>query len=335
MSIVPLSFDPVAGREPVRACPLCRGRDSTLVRTLTEPSGRIAGTFEMRRCAHCGLAHTHPLPNERDLELLYDERFYFSTGWWYQAAAAIVIEIIQGARRRRVEGLARVGRVLDIGSGDGSFVHHMAEHGWDATGIDISSAACEFARRRSSGGRFLLGPLEAHAFEPGRFDVITMWQVLEHVASPPDLLARCRDLLAPGGVLVAAVPNVDGWSSRLTGARWWGLDVPRHLVHYTPETLARAVERAGLHVVRMRHRSLQYDPYGLMHSSLDWLFTRRHFFSDLAKRQVEAMPPAEWAWNAGVLVVATPVLAPLSLLVTSVAAACGGGGFIEVSARRP
>jgi hypothetical protein len=113
------------------------------------------------------------------------------------------------------------------------------------------------------------------------------------------------------------------------------LDVPRHLVHYTPATLRRVVSASGLRVLDVRHFSLQYDPYALLHSSLDWTFTRRHFLSDLAKQQVaRAMGPLEYGYNVAALAVLAPVLAPLSLLATTAGACFRHGGFIEVIARR-
>ena len=294
----------------------------------------LAGEFELRACAWCGLVRVTPRLSDDALERLYGEEFYFSTGWAYASLAARVIELIQSRRRLRVERHVRAGRLLDIGCGDGSFVHHMARHGWDATGIDFSPAALEYARRFHSGGRFELGSLEEYAGATGRLDLVTMWQVLEHIGEPLPLLGRCRELLRPGGVFVASVPNLDGLSARLTGKRWWGLDVPRHLVHYTPETLRRVLEQSGFEVLFVHHRSLQYDPYALLHSALDWLFTRRHFLSDFAKRQVADMPAPEYAYNLLVLTILAPVLAPLSLAATTLAAWCGRGGFIEVHARR-
>ena len=321
--------------QAVACCPGCGGSGSTVLHALRAPGGRITEVFELRECGTCGLVFLDPRLDERALARLYDEDFYFSTGWSYEALASWVIEIIQVQRRRRVERYVRPGRLLDVGSGDGSFVHHMARHGWDATGIDPSPAALRFAGHARSGGRFLRGSLEDYAGAAGSVDAITMWQVLEHVGEPRPALRRCRDLLRPGGVFVASVPNIEGWSSRLTGERWWGLDVPRHLVHYSPATLGRAVERAGLRVVRVRHRSFQYDPYALLHSSLDWVFTRRHFLSALAKRQVPAdMGPGEYLGNLAALAALAPVLAPVCLATTSLAACAGHGGFIEIHARR-
>jgi SAM-dependent methyltransferase len=320
---------------PDGRCPLCDGSDAVTVRGVAAPSGRIAEVYELMKCPGCEVVFLRPQPHARTLAKLYDEDFYFSTGWHYDALAAWVIEWIQSRRRRRVESCVRPGRMLDVGSGDGSFCHHMARHGWDATGVDPSPAAIARARRAASGARFVRGSLDDYAGRPGGLDLITMWQVLEHIGEPRPQLRRCCELLRRGGVLVASVPNIEGWSSRLTGSRWWGLDVPRHLVDYAPDTLARAMENAGLRVLRIRHRSLQYDPYALLHSALDWAFTRRHFLSDLAKRQVPPdMKGGEVLCNVAALAALAPALAPLSLLVTSVAACCGRGGFIEVHARR-
>jgi 2-polyprenyl-3-methyl-5-hydroxy-6-metoxy-1,4-benzoquinol methylase len=316
-------------------CPLCNGRRSTLLYRVTDPSGRIAGVFELRRCLGCELVYVDPRPGDHALASLYDEDFYFSTGWSYETLASWVIEFIQTRRRLRVERYVRPGRLLDIGSGDGRFVHHMARHGWDATGIDFSPAALEFARRIHNGGRFLQGSLEDCDFPSGSLDLITLWQVLEHIGEPRPLLRRCHELLTRGGLFVASVPNIDGLSSRLTRERWWGLDVPRHLVHYSPATLNRSLERAGFRVIRIRHRSLQYDPYALLHSSLDWVFTRRHFLSDFAKRHESGdMSGSEFLYNLTALAVLAPVLAPLSVATTTVGSFLGYGGFIEVHARR-
>ena len=319
----------------VRSCPLCEGSRSTLFYRVTLTRGQIEGFFELRRCLDCELVFVDPRLSDSTLARLYDEEFYFSTGWPYGALASQVIELIQSVRRRRVERHVRVGDLLDIGSGDGRFVHHMANHGWEATGIDFSAAAQVFARRNGSGGRFLHGSLDDHDFASGSLDLVTLWQVLEHIGEPRPLLRRCHEMLRPGGLLVASVPNIDGLSSRLTGDRWWGLDVPRHLLHYAPRTLRRGLEQAGFRVMHINHLSLQYDPYALLHSSLDWVFTRRHFLSDFAKRNVPPdVPRMEYAYNLAALMVLGPVLAPLCVLTTTTGSCLGYGGFIEVFARR-
>lgn len=299
------------------------------------PRGPGAGDYELRRCLDCEFVFVNPRPADAVLSGLYDEGFYFSTGWPFRRLAEWILFEIQRTRQRRVERFVPGGCLLDIGSGDGRFVRHMAAAGWDATGLDFSPAAHSIASSGLNGGRFLQGSLFDHEFAPGSLDVVTLWQVLEHVSEPREFLERCHHLMRPGGFFVAAVPNIEGLSAKLTGERWWGLDVPRHLAHYSPRTLGRALEQAGFRVVRLNHLSLQYDPYALLHSSLDWVFTRRHFLSDLAKRQVAPdVRPAELAWNLTAMATLGPLLAPCCVLATVAAAFAGRGGFIEVFARR-
>jgi len=323
------------GAAPAPPCPLCSGTRSRVLRRITVTHPVAGGTYRLRRCHDCDLVHLTPRLEDEMLATLYGEEFYFPERSAFSAIAEGVKELIQDARRHVVEKRARIGRVLDVGSGDGAFVHHMASHGWDAVGLDFSPAAGELAARRGLRGRFLMGSLADHDLPSGSFDAVTLWQVLEHIGDPVSMLRRAHALLRPGGLLIASVPNIEGLSAVLTRERWWGLDVPRHLVHYTPSTLRRVVNESGLRVLDVRHFSLQYDPYALLHSSLDWTFTRRHFLSDLAKQQVaEAMGPLEYGYNVAALAVLAPVLAPLSLLATMAGACFRHGGFIEVIARR-
>jgi len=324
---------PAASR--VAPCPLCEHDDSDVFLGVHVPRGPAAGDYALRRCGACGFVYTDPRPPDAVLTRLYDADFYFSTGWPLSAIAELVIRRIQRTRQRRVERWVPGGTLLDIGSGDGRFVDHMAGEGWDATGIDFSPAATRLARSRGGGGRFLCGSLFEQCISSRSVDVVTLWQVLEHIGEPRAFLACCHGLMRPGGVLIAAVPNIDGLSARLAGDHWWGLDVPRHLVHYSADTLCRALVRGGFTVARVNHLSLQYDPYGLLHSTLDRVFTRRHFLSDFAKQQVGAgVPAGEVVCNVAALAVLGPVLAPLCLAASVAGSCCGRGGFIEVYARR-
>jgi len=319
----------------IQVCPQCTSGRSQRFQRITVTRGPAAGDYELRKCEACALIFVEPRLDDSILARLYDEDFYFSTGWALRGISELVFRQIQRTRQRRVQRFVRSGALLDIGSGDGRFVHHMASEGWQATGLDFSPAAQALARAQGGGGRFLCGSIFDHEFAPASIDVVTLWQVLEHIGETREFLERTHDLMRPGGVFVAAVPNIEGLSARLTGERWWGLDVPRHLVHFSPRTLHNALEHAGFTVLRVNHLSMQYDPYGLLHSSLDWVFTRRHFLSDLAKQQVPGdVTAAEYVRNLAALVVLGPLLAPLSVLTTAAAACAGRGGFIEVFARR-
>jgi 2-polyprenyl-3-methyl-5-hydroxy-6-metoxy-1,4-benzoquinol methylase len=137
--------------------------------------------------------------------------------------------------------------LLDFGCGGGSYLQRMHELGWKVTGLDVSPVAVERIRTRL-GLRALTGSLPHRELSPGSFDVVTMWHSLEHVHHPLVVLRAAHRLLMPGGKLLVAAPNIDSLPFRWFGAAWYGLDLPRHLTHFTPATLAAAVQAAGFRV---------------------------------------------------------------------------------------
>jgi SAM-dependent methyltransferase len=99
--------------------------------------------------------------------------------------------------------------------------------------------------RDEYGIRAYVGTLPHFDLEPESFDVITMWHSLEHVHEPAPLLREARRLLAPGGKIVIAVPNIDSLAFRWFGQDWFGLELPRHLTHFTPTSLLQMLQRCG------------------------------------------------------------------------------------------
>jgi SAM-dependent methyltransferase len=115
--------------------------------------------------------------------------------------------------------------------------------GWQVAGVEVDEAAAAKARR--FGGRVHAGDLLEAPFAPAEFDLITALHVLEHVPDPVAAVRRMLGWLAPGGLLVVEVPNAGGLGARLFGRAWSGLELPRHLSHFTPATLEQVVTRAG------------------------------------------------------------------------------------------
>ena len=131
----------------------------------------------------------------------------------------------------------------------------MRELGWDVLGIERSARAAEHARA-TFGVSVVEGTIPCPELPRGEFDLITAWQVLEHVDRPRQTLAGMRELLRPQGRLMLTVPNQSSWAASIFGPAWAGLDLPRHLSHFTPQTLRRMVEAEGFrvsHLTTLRH----------------------------------------------------------------------------------
>jgi 2-polyprenyl-3-methyl-5-hydroxy-6-metoxy-1,4-benzoquinol methylase len=153
--------------------------------------------------------------------------------------------------RRGVLPWPRPGRLLDFGCGGGSFLKRMADHGWQVTGLDAAVGAVRRVQAEL-GLTALAGSLPHPDLRPCSFDVVTMWHSLEHVHRPLPILREAYKLLVPGGKLIVAAPNIESLPFYWFGPSWFGLDLPRHLTHFTPKSLTAMLQTAGFRVESTR-----------------------------------------------------------------------------------
>lgn len=138
------------------------------------------------------------------------------------------------------------GRLLDIGCGDGAYLEWMRKLGWEVEGVEVDPQAADAARRR---GLVVHGKnLQAAGFEDGRFDAVVLTHVLEHVHDPEGLLRECYRVLRVGGIIRVLVPNIASYGHHRLRTRWPGLDPPRHLYHFTIQSLKKLAVQAGFNV---------------------------------------------------------------------------------------
>jgi SAM-dependent methyltransferase len=147
------------------------------------------------------------------------------------------------------------GRLLDCGGG-AAFRLRMRGQGWAVTGLEPLAPVAELMQNEL-GLHVLHGTLPHPDLRSGSFDVVTLWQTLQQAHAPFEVLRAAHQLLAPGGRLVVAVPNIDSLPFRVFGQVWYGLNLPRHLTHFAPWTLYLMLHRAGFRVgaVRMARQS--------------------------------------------------------------------------------
>jgi SAM-dependent methyltransferase len=231
-------------------CLLCNSSHWSLL--VTAPDRNPAGQglwFPVVQCQQCGLCFTNPRPSPRSIGPFYageyqphrPSRRHHRRRWWRRLFP-------RGSHAARpVLPWHGQGRLLDFGCGSGTFIHRMRRLGWQVTGVDASASAVQRVRSEL-GLHALAGSLPHAGLRHDSFDVITMWQSLEHVHQPLTVLREARRLLAPGGKLIVSVPNIDSLPFRWFGQAWYGLDLPRHLTHFTPPTLRLMLEHAGFRI---------------------------------------------------------------------------------------
>jgi 2-polyprenyl-3-methyl-5-hydroxy-6-metoxy-1,4-benzoquinol methylase len=159
---------------------------------------------------------------------------------------------------RRVATLAPrlppCGRVLDVGCAAGYFLEVMAGRGFDVSGVEPSAGIAAEADRRLGGGRVHNGTLADAPYDDQTFDLITFWDVVEHIPDPVADLRRAHRLLRPGGTLLVETQNVESHFARLMGRRWQHYKQAEHLYHFSPSTVTRLLDAGGFRVDHLTAR---------------------------------------------------------------------------------
>jgi 2-polyprenyl-3-methyl-5-hydroxy-6-metoxy-1,4-benzoquinol methylase len=144
------------------------------------------------------------------------------------------------------------GKLLDFGCGHGKLLRRMHAAGWAVVGLDFSEQAVNAVR--SSGLEAYQGTLPHPEVPPSSFDAVVMEHALEHVPDPLHVLRAAREVLRPGGALLIHVPNFSAWEVQRFGEFAIQVDLPRHLLHFEPATLAKMLVAAGFVDVKTETR---------------------------------------------------------------------------------
>jgi len=238
------------------ACPVCDGTESTElyaptvqvddpVRLYGAASG-IPGAQRIVRCNACEMIYENPrYPDDVILagytssnEAGHDSQYPMRVGSFLRA-------------------LQRLGdlvpppgsRVLDIGTAGGAFIDAAGQYGYDCYGMEPSAYLVQRAKERSL--KVEQGTIESHSFAPGSFDMVCLWDVIEHLTDPKSSLKEIRKLLKPDGVLLINFPDIGTWQAKLAGRRfWWIISV--HLHHFTRRSIADICRRTGFEAFHFR-----------------------------------------------------------------------------------
>ncbi len=237
--------------ETLTECNLCGAPSYTPIAEL--PGERTDNVFALCRCDACGLMFISPRLTEEENAALYDEDYYKGNGFdsstnylaFDNEQAKGTLEGTGILEKIRVFCSARDARILDVGCGTGSLLVTLKEAGYARPeGLEYSAYASAIARERTG--------LEIHQGDilttklTGKFDVVNATEVIEHLRDPKRFFHRVSEILAPGGVFVYSTGNRRGPYARLMGLRWPYIHPEGHLFYYSPDTLTRYFDDAGL-----------------------------------------------------------------------------------------
>jgi SAM-dependent methyltransferase len=280
----------------------------------------VAGRLAV--CDACGAATTYPPPDDAELEAAY-------AGWYRPAAGRFagggdrVLRRSRATLARRLDERAPTGPVLDVGCGEGALLDALHGRGREGVGLERASSrpdvrACE---------------VTAFAEREGEWAAVVFWHSLEHLREPAAALDHARALLRPGGLLVVAVPNRASWQARIWGERWFGVDVPRHLVHVPASTLIASVRARGLDLERVSYWRGGQVMFGWLQGMLESLPGHLNLYD--AIRQPDARSRQLSPGRRVAAVTGAVTLTPVALALALAEVSARAGGTVYLEARRP
>lgn len=229
-------------------CPLCKS-SAIKKRFACVDEFATGEQFDIFECTACGLAFTQNVPDEKEIDRYYESPTYIShsntSKGFVNRVYHIVRRIMLQKKARKVEILTGLknGRLLDYGAGTGHFARLMETRGWSVTAIEKNGKARELALKEFG---FEMLPVEAlSAIKDKELDVVTMWHVMEHIQEPDRMWDELHRILGDKGIAIIAVPNSASYDALKYKEHWAAYDVPRHLWHFTPSTIAQWGEKHG------------------------------------------------------------------------------------------
>jgi len=236
-------------------CPICSSNN--IQQQLSAKDHTVSQhIFSIWHCNDCTARFTQDVPGQDAIGAYYASENYISHS---DTKKGIINSLYHLVRKRTLGAIRRLviyetgmvkGAVLDIGCGTGAFLQTMKEADWQITGLEPD----EVARAKAT------ELYNIHPQEPGKlfelpaasFNAITMWHVLEHVHELHAYIKQIADLLAVNGKLFIAVPNYTSKDAAIYAAFWAAYDVPRHLYHFSPQSMEKLLSMHGLKLTSVK-----------------------------------------------------------------------------------
>lgn len=233
------------GTEVVKVCPVCRGTSFSAYLECKDHT-YSQDHFHIQQCSTCELLLTSPRPEQESIGDYYKSEDYISHSgkshsifdWLYLKARNYTLSW----KLRLIQNRKSRGTILDYGCGTGEFINYMAANDWNAVGLEPSDEAR--AKINSRENLNLYRSIEE--LPDQKFDVITLWHVLEHVPEPASLISRLKQILKKDGLIFVAVPNHNSYDAQHYKKHWAAYDVPRHFWHFSQNNLMTLLNTAGL-----------------------------------------------------------------------------------------
>ncbi len=255
-------------------CNLCGFNSSNKLFIGKDLLYRKQGLFTVVKCKNCGLIYTNPRPNQTSLSFYYPEEYWEINEDNYEDVGLklkkFAHQFINKISYKMTIPPNPNGKLLDIGCGDGKELLRHKRNGWETYGVEINDLAAKYVREQL-GLNVFTGIVEDAEFKNEFFDVIILNNVLEHMSDPKTTLNEINRILKNDGTLAISIPNANSFEAKKFKKYWTGWDLPRHLYHFTPNTIKSLLNKTGFQISEIKYDN---NP-NIILSSLKYIFEER------------------------------------------------------------
>jgi 2-polyprenyl-3-methyl-5-hydroxy-6-metoxy-1,4-benzoquinol methylase len=262
--------------EKLSECPVCSASNLKNHKVIKDYSVSKE-SFNIMICENCNFQFTNPRPDENEIGKYYQSDEYISHSDKANSPINFIYKLARkyalASKRKLINTIAKQkkGRILDYGCGTGYFLETMKENGWKTYGIEPNDQARELAKSKAK----VKEKIDDLNLKNKKFDIITLWHVLEHIHDINTTIKILKTILKEKGKIIVAVPNIESYEQTVFQEEWAAYDVPRHLYHFNQETMKTLMLKHGLKVKKVYPMKL--DAYYISLLSNKYKFNKNKF----------------------------------------------------------
>lgn len=216
--------------------------------------------FNIQECKNCRFLFTSPRPEEKNLNKYYVSDHYIShtdgNKSLFEKTYQIVKKISINKKFRFISSYIKKGSILDIGCGTGNLLYKFKSSGWQTKGVEPSKIARQKAIKNYN---LDINDSSNLSNIKEKFDIITMWHVLEHMPNLNDVLKNFNRLLNDNGKIIIAVPNPESYDAKHYKKYWAAYDLPIHFSHFTKNSISSLFEKHNFKLIK--NKGMIFDSF--------------------------------------------------------------------------
>ena len=237
-------------------CPFCNKINRKLQISLANCSLYV--------CSNCQLGYLSPMPSDAEINNLYSKKYFTNSldlarGYTGYRKMANVLSKESQRKIKYIKKYTNNKKLLDVGCGLGIFLKIAAKASYDVSGNDISSYAKEKVTRDLK-SPFYQGSIISGVLPSNFFNIVTVWDVVEHIPQVNKVFSALNNTITRGGYLFLTTPNIKSWDSKLLGKYWYGYKkIPEHLIFFSPYSITQVLGKNGFKVIEIKTWGFERD----------------------------------------------------------------------------